>query len=269
MPYLHIPPLQIGPFSIHAFGVIAALAVLLGAKAMRFRALELGLDTHLLQRLLPWLLVGVVLGAHVVSVTLYYPDRIMEDPLIWFRLWDGLSSFGGIVGGLLVAFLFFRRLGLRMKHYKQVLLFGAVVSLLVGRFGCAVTHDHPGKLSDSPLAVKGWPTPDTPKRSLGFYTEGEHRHDLGLYEFLYLIPLTGLLYLLRNILPFENFHLVLVMLLYAPIRFALDFLRAFEPRYFGFTPGQFFSAGLFILGIGLACHGLCHLERSSPIKTPT
>jgi len=269
MPYVHIPSIQLGPISIQAFGIIAALAVILGIKAMRYRATEMGLDVCIIDRLLPWLFIGIVVGAHLVSVAIYYPNRIVEDPLVLVRLWDGISSFGGILGGLIAASLFFRRLGIRMKHYKQVLLFGAVVSLLVGRFGCAVIHDHPGKLTTSPIAVKGWPTPETQERTLGFYWDGPRRHDLGLYEFLFLIPVTGILYLLRNYIPFENFHIFLVLLFYTPVRFVLDFLRVNEERYWGFTPGQYFSMAFFVLAMSLMFHGLWQLHNRSHARAPT
>ena len=74
---------------------------------------------------------GRFVGAHLVSVVLYSPGRIVEEPLVLVKFWDGISSFGGIFGGLVVAYLFFRRLKLRMKHYTQALLFGAVVCLMV------------------------------------------------------------------------------------------------------------------------------------------
>jgi phosphatidylglycerol---prolipoprotein diacylglyceryl transferase len=251
MPYLHVPPIELGPVTIHAFGIITVFAILLGAKAARHRAGELKLDVRVVDRLVPWLVLGVFVGAHLVSVVFYSPVRIVEDPLILIKLWDGISSFGGIFGGLVVAYLFFRRLKLRMKHYTQALLFGAVVCLLVGRFGCSVAHDHPGKETDSPIAVKGWPTSETPKRSLGFYTDGPRRHDLGLYEFVYLIPVTGLLYAVRRFQSFENFHLALVLFLYTPVRFLLDFLRSGDTLYFGLTPGQYFAIALFLVAIVL------------------
>ena len=269
MPYIHIPLIQLGPVSIQAFGIIAAFAAILGIKVVRCRATELGLDVCIIDRLLPWLLVGTAVGAHLVSVAFYYPDRIVEDPLVLLRLWDGISSFGGIIGGLIAVFLFFQRLGMKMKHYKQALLFGAVVSLLIGRFGCATIHDHPGKLTTSPIAVKGWPTSDTPERTFGFYFDGPRRHDLGLYEFLFLIPVTGILYLLRNYIPFENFHIALVLLIYTPVRFFLDFLRVNEKRYWGLTPGQYFSVAFCVLAISLMSHGLWHLHNRSHARAPT
>ena len=254
MPYIHVPPVNIGPLTIHAFGVIAALAVLLGIKATRHRAAELKLDVHLIDRLIPWLVLGVFAGAHLVAVFFYFPHKIINDPLIFLRFWDGLSSFGGILGGLLVAYFFFRRLGIRMKHYTQALLFGAVVSLLVGRFGCSIAHDHPGRVTTSAVAVQGWPIADTPKRTLGFYTDGPRRHDLGLYEFLFLIPVTAILYALRRFEPFEHFHIVLVTFLYSPVRFLLDFLRTSEKLYFGLTPGQYFAIASLIIAIYLIFH---------------
>lgn len=254
MPYLHVPPITLGPLTIHAFGVIAALAIVLGARATRCRAAELGLDVHVVDRLMPWLVVAVLAGAHLVSVFLYFPSRVIHDPIILLRFWDGLSSFGGILGGLIAVFLFFRRLGIKKKHYVQALLFGAVVSLMVGRFGCAVAHDHPGKLTTSPLAVKGWPTRSTPERTLGFYTDGPRRHDLGLYEFLFLVPLTGMLYALRHVRPFEHFHIAMVLLIYTPVRFCLDFFRVSDKLYFGLTPGQYLAAAFFLVGAWLALH---------------
>ncbi len=268
MPYFHVPPIGLGPVTIHVFGIITVMAILLGAKAAKHRAKELGLDVRVVDRLVPWLVLGVFVGAHLVSVVFYNPDRIVEDPLVLVKLWDGISSFGGIFGGLTVVYLFFRRLKLQRKHYTQALLFGAVVCLLVGRFGCSVAHDHPGKATNSPLAVKGWPTADTPKRTLGFYTDGPRRHDLGLYEFLYLIPVTGLLYAARRFRPFENFHLALVLFLYTPIRFLLDFLRYGERLYYGLTPGQYFAIALFMVAIILTIKGLRKIEvRPPPVGT--
>jgi phosphatidylglycerol---prolipoprotein diacylglyceryl transferase len=265
MPYIHVPPIHLGPLSIHIFGIIAAVAVVLGAKATRHCAADLGLDIGLVDRLMPWLLLGVIVGAHVMSVLLYFPGRVVREPLVLLRLWDGLSSFGGILGGLVAAYLFFRRLGLRMKHYKQALLFGAVVSLLVGRFGCSIAHDHPGRITKAPVAVQGWPTAETAQRPLGFYSDGARRHDLGLYEFLYLIPLTGALYALRRFRPFEDFHLVFVLLLYTPVRFSLDYLRIGERRYYGLTPGQYLSLLFFMIAIYMLFHRLKHLRiRSGP-----
>ncbi len=268
MPYLHVPGLDLGPFTVQVFGVFAALAVVLGLRAARVRAGELGLEAALVDRMAPWMLVGVIVGAHLVSVLFYSPGRILSEPLVLIKFWDGISSFGGSAGGLVVVFLFLRRLGVKKKHYIQAFLFGAVVSLLVGRMGCAVVHDHPGKETTSPVAIKGWPTAETPQRSLGFYSDGPRRHDLGLYEFLYLIPVTGILYATRRWRPFEYFHVAMVLYLYAPARFLLDFLRAEDRRYFALTPGQYFSILMFLVAVSLTIRGK-RMNQKSDVTTTT
>ena len=48
----------------------------------------------------------------------------------------------------------------------------------------------------------------------------------------------------------------LVILLYAPMRFFLDTLRIADPRYFGMTPGQYFSIVFSFLGLFLFIGGL-------------
>ncbi len=254
MPYLYGPPVTLGPFTIHAFGVIAALAIILGARATRCRAAELGLDVHVVDRLMPWLVPAVLPGAHLVSVLLYFPLQIIHDPVILLRFRGGLSSFGGIVGGLIAVHLFFRRLGDQEGALCSSPAVRAVVSLMVGRFGCSVTHDHPGKVTTLPLAVKGWPTKAPPDRTLGFYPDGSRGPDLGLYELLFLVPLAGMLYVLRHVRPLERFHIAMVLLIYIPARFCLDFLRVSDRLSLGLTPGQYLSLAFFFVGIWLVLH---------------
>jgi phosphatidylglycerol:prolipoprotein diacylglycerol transferase len=112
--------------------------------------------------------------------------------------------------------------------------------------GCSVVHDHPGLPSTFFLAVK---FPDGPK------------HDLGLYEMLYSIVLTAILYGLKNVRPFYGFHPALMLLLYAPVRFGLDYLRTADKKYFGLTPGQYFAVAIFIGGIALIMYGLSLKRR--------
>ncbi|HEY4102249.1 MAG TPA: prolipoprotein diacylglyceryl transferase family protein, partial [Polyangiaceae bacterium] len=112
-----------------------------------------------------------------------------------------------------------------------------------GRMGCSVAHDHPGIASDLWFAVQ-YP--------------GGGRFDLGLYEMLLTIPLAlAFLYLRRKPRPW-GFYLGAMSIAYAPVRFALDFLRvkesnglsgAVDPRYGGLTPAQW--ACFALLGAGV------------------
>ena len=91
---------------------------------------------------------------------------------------------------------------------------------------------------------------------------GGGRFDLGLYEMLLTIPLAiTFLYLRRKPRPW-GFYVGAIAIAYAPVRFALDFLRIQEPvleangqmavvdpRYAGLTPAQWACFGLLAMGV--------------------
>src|ERR1044071_6904342 len=107
LPYFEQPAWQIGPLSIHAFGIAVAAAVCRGIPPAQRLFAGAGLDLATGQRLGGWTLVGGVLGAHWFSVMLYFPDKLRSDPWLLFRIWEDISSLGGILGGVAGALLFF------------------------------------------------------------------------------------------------------------------------------------------------------------------
>ena len=107
LPYFEQPVWQIGPLAIHAFGVAVAVAAWFGLTIVQQRFDRLGLDPVLGQRLGGWMLVGGILGAHLFSVLLYFPHELRADPWLILRIWEDISSFGGLLGGLAAALLFF------------------------------------------------------------------------------------------------------------------------------------------------------------------
>ena len=159
-------------------------------------------------------------------------------------------------------------------------------ALAIGRFGCALAHDHPGTVTTFPLAISlktdaaldylggvyraaGLALPQAAP-TMGF-------HDLGLYEFLFLALAVVPLFVKwnRRRRP-AGFYLVAFAALYLPVRFALDMLRVADVRYVGLTPAQWVAAlimaalpfaavrhrklrfaisGVVILAAGWACAG--------------
>ena len=119
---------------------------------------------------------------------------------------------------------------------------GLTFSWMMGRIGCASVHDHPGALSDWALAISNWPP------------EMVSRHDLGFYEAIWWVVICSAMLLLDRKPRQKGFYLAVVPIMYAPARFTLDFLRVGpelggDVRYFGLTPAQYFSIGIFIVGL--------------------
>lgn len=222
------------PIAVQPFGVLVATGVWVGAYLTLRQTRRLGLDEQKMTSLITWVVgMGFVLG-HVLDVVFYLPDQLARDPWLLFRLWEGLSSFGGFVGGVVGALIWWQRSGERLLPYADVIASSLPVGWAFGRAGCSVAHDHPGRFSDAWFAVQ--------------YPEGG-RFDLGLYEFVLMLPIVAAFLALRRRPRPWGFYLAALSLAYAPMRFALDFLRTEDARYGALTPAQW--GCLLLLGVGV------------------
>ncbi|MCY7377993.1 MAG: prolipoprotein diacylglyceryl transferase [Gemmatimonadaceae bacterium] len=257
LPYFEQPVWHIGPLAIHAFGVAVAVAAWSGLTLAQRRFASVGLDPLLGQRLGGWMLLGGLLGAHFFSVVLYFPEKLRSDPWLLLRVWEDISSFGGLLGGLAAAVLFFARHARDEDRRKKLAYLDAIAfvfpaALAIGRFGCALAHDHPGTVTTFPLAIS-LRTDAALEYLGGVYRAGGlvlpqaaptmGFHDLGLYEFLYLslavVPLFAMWN--RRHRP-AGFYLTAFAALYLPVRFGFDMLRVADVRYVGLTPAQWVAA---------------------------
>jgi len=270
IPFFEQPVLRLGPVSIYAFGVLLASAMLIGLHLAQRRARRQGLDPDITSDMFVWALPFGLAGAHLYAVFAYFPSRLAEDPWLLLRFWEELSSFGGMAGGLLGILVYFRWRRPELSPSRRwaqldVVAFVLPVSWAVGRFGCFFAHDHPGGVTTFFLgrslndpAARGFiaqiyaaagraaelPIPSE-LVEMAF-------HDLGWYEFLYLlfIVVPIFLWLDRKPRP-RRFWVAAFLLLYTPVRFAFDFLRVSDARYAGLTPGQYAALAGFVAGLGL------------------
>lgn len=258
-PYFEQPVWHLGPLTIHGFGIAVATAVWFGLAMVQRRFDRTALDHVVGERLGWWMIAGGILGAHLFSVLFYFPDELRNDPWLLLRIWEPISSIGGMLGGITGGLLFFsarmREVDWRTKlAYFDAIAFVFPAALAIGRVGCALAHDHPGAVTHFPLSISlqteaarnyiggvynaaGLTLPPA-AATMGF-------HDLGLYEllFLALVVVPTFIYLDRRQRP-AGFYLVAFSALYFPVRFALDMLRVADARYLGLTPAQWVAASI-------------------------
>jgi len=271
IPYFPQPEYQLfGPVTIHAFGAIVALSVIVGWQMAVVRTRRTSLDPDLLQDLMLYVVLSGFIVAHLYSVLAYFPRQAMEDPLLLLRIWENISSFGGFVGGLFGLWLFFhlKRRNIDMVtrlRYLDAIAYVFPFAWTIGRLACTVAHDHPGMITTFPLGIS-LKSPEAQAYITSFYREAGRLgelppqaglakmafHDLGWYEFLYMLSVMvpALLVLDRKTRP-PGFYLVTFPLLYVPARFFMDFLRLSDARYFGLTPGQYAGMTVFLAAMFL------------------
>lgn len=250
IPYIEIPPIDLGIVELQPFGILLAIGVLFGSWLARRYLERYQMDDEVLRwmgiRLLIW---GFVIS-HITNTLFYEPTRLKEDPLLMLKVWQGISSYGGILGGLLGFYFYTRKMpGLIRRRWVDMCVYALVPGYMFGRMGCAVVHDHLGAVTDFPLAVN---VPPDVAHSFGLAVGP--RHDLGLYEVPVLFTIWIFLLLLGRIKRRPDGLMTAFVCLTYPIpRFFFEFLRreSTDPTYFGLTPAQFFSMAMFAAGLFL------------------
>ena len=241
------------PPSIKPFGTLVALGVYLGSLVTMKRTRERNLDVKAMSDLIFWAVATGFVISHMFDAVTYHPERVMREPMYLFKIWDGLSSYGGFIGAVIgsLAWKFYRQKNI--LELMDVMVSAFPLAWVFGRMGCSVVHDHPGALSNAWFAVK------YPAHTLQAGFEG--RYDLGLIEMVLTIPLAVACHMLWKRRPKRavGFYIGFTLSCYAPVRFMLDYLRvepgdqifrgATDPRYLGLTPAQWVC--FVALGVGL------------------
>lgn len=252
LPYFEQPRLHLGPLTIHAFGALVATGVLVGTEVLKRRAKQQGLDVLLAVRMVTWVLVGGFIGAHLVHCFVYFPRQTFANPISILKIWDGLSSFGGFLGASTGALLFIKQgfLGTKVWQYADLVAYAFPVGWVFGRTGCFVAFDHPGSPTDFFLGQSEGPgLPPI--------------HNLGLEEALYTLVLIAAMFFFGRKPRFPGFFMGLLTVMYAPVRFALDFMRKVDVRYGGLTPGQWGSILVVCIGLYILFH---QSRRAKPVS---
>jgi phosphatidylglycerol:prolipoprotein diacylglycerol transferase len=253
------------PLSLKPFAILVASGVYLGALCATRYGQRRGIPARVLASFIVYVVsFGFVLG-HVLDLVFYSPERLATDPYAVLRLWAGLSSFGGFVGGAAGALLWRRRYGVPVLPYADVVASALPLGWVFGRAGCAVVHDHPGVASAAWFAV-AYP--------------GGSRLDLGLLELILTLPIAVVFLLMQRRAWPWGFFLGALCAVYAPLRFALDFLRIRETvlltspellaerRYGELTPAQWACLALGAFGVMLLRRSLSLSDEEAAFAPP-
>lgn len=121
------------------------------------------------------LVIGVMVGGRVGSFLLYHPQDLANDPLSFFRIWEGgMASHGGMAGVGIALAWFARRQRLPFLHLTDIVVSTAPAGLLFGRIANFIN----GELWGKPSMVK-WavifpqsPHPLVPRHPSQLYEAG-------------------------------------------------------------------------------------------------
>ena len=126
---------QLGPFSLRWYGLLIAVAVLLGLMLATRLGRQRGIEPAMIADLLPILVLAAVIGARVYYVVFEWRQYQLNwlDALAIWR--GGIAIHGALLGGSLAVILYCRWRKLAFWNLLDVLVPSVALGQAIGRWG--------------------------------------------------------------------------------------------------------------------------------------
>lgn len=241
-----------GPIAFTGFGLAVLMAFLIAQIIAQRELARRGHDPEPIGDLIIAAVIGGLLGAKLYYVVL------MRDPAAFFSR-GGFVFWGGLIGGIIAVAAVVAKKGLSIMRISDVGGIAVAAAYSVGRTGCWAVGDDYGRPWNSIFAVRfpdGAP-PSTarnmvdlfhipvppgmsPDTVLSVYPTQLYEVTLGFFMF-------WILWRLRDHQHAEGWLFGVYMVLAGIERFAIEFLRAKDDRFFGILTSAQIIALLFVV----------------------
>ncbi|MEX1045237.1 MAG: prolipoprotein diacylglyceryl transferase [Chthoniobacterales bacterium] len=230
---------------------------------------------------------GVLIGGRLGEMIFYNFTGFLQDPLVFFRVWEGgMSAHGGILGVMLYTLWYAWRHGVNWPGLGDNLVVGVPLGLFFGRVANFINGELFGRPSEAAWAVKFpkeiYEAPVETQRAVLEQAQEMFAGPVGLDEVVSAVPgsaeltvmlgefltprhpsqiyeallegllLFGLLWLVRVKARTPNGVITgLFFVGYAVTRSVAEFFRSPDAGYVGWlTKGQFLSVFVLLIGVG-------------------
>jgi phosphatidylglycerol:prolipoprotein diacylglycerol transferase len=237
--------LEFGPFQVRYYGIIYAIGFTLLIYFLRYfsRKKYVNLDEEQINDLVFWMIIGIIVGARLFEVFVWYPGYYLKNPLEIPAVWHGgLSFHGGLVGAIIVVVWFCRKHNIKILRLMDLIVIPGALATGIGRLGNFTNSE-----------IIGPPAPDLPWCVVFKKIDNVCRHPYQLYSMLKRFILFGVFFYIleKNIRKkdYKDGYIFWNFILWFGLgRFILDFYRL-DIRYLGLSTGQWLSIVMVIVGL--------------------
>jgi len=245
---VHKTAFYIGNYPVAWYGVLVAIAFVIGLWTASRRALRDGLSPEAIMDAGPWIIIGTIIGARLWYVVTYWNESFAGQP--WKEIFmvqhGGLVFYGGLIGASAATLIYLYRKKLPVWKFGDAVAPSIALGYVFGRMGCLMNGCCYGRACDLPWAIHFPQGHET-------YPAGVHPtqiYDAGLNLFLY----AGLAWLYRH-KRFDGQVFAAYLVGYAVTRSVVELFRG---DYSGahihasfFTPAQLVSVVILATGFVL------------------
>jgi prolipoprotein diacylglyceryl transferase len=249
IPSPHTGTIDVGPFSIHLYGVTLLLAIAACVALTGYRWVRWGGDWDLVFRVAVWGVAFGIVGARIYHDITSWSE--VQDLNAWwapFAVWKGgLGVWGGILFGVLAGAWIVRRSGQSVRLFMDAVAPGLLLAQGIGRWGNWFNQELFGKPTDLPwgLRIDAEHQASLPAK----YLNAPGYHPTFLYEFIYdILGVIALLLVDRFFRIRRPALFALYVSIYCFGRFFEELLRI-DPahQYLGLRLNAWVSIVMFVL----------------------
>ena len=238
---MHPILLKIGPIQLYTYGAFLATAFVLAIYLSMRSAEREGVSPGMIADLGIVVILSAIVGSRIFYIVFYDLRYTLEHPRELLTLQQtGLVFYGGFILALAASVIFLKVKKAPIAVVLDILAPALALGQSIGRIGCFMSGCCYGKPWAGALAVK--------------FPHLDHlRHPTQIYESLAMFGIFLVLLWFRRRRTRVGQVALLYVLLYAPTRFGIEFLRGDNPEVFmGLTVSQVVSllalAGALIAG---------------------
>lgn len=145
------PPrvLTLGPLTIHMYGLIIAVGLILAAMYSTRRSKEFGLtEDDILDGVL-WITPFAIICARIYYCVFSW-EEYAADPVSVLYIWNGgLAIYGGVIGAVVGMAVYARIKKVRLAAVIDITMLGFLIGQFIGRWGNFVNREAFGAATDS------------------------------------------------------------------------------------------------------------------------
>jgi prolipoprotein diacylglyceryl transferase len=222
--------LEIGPLSIHAYGLMIALGVVVGVWLTGRRLEARGTGTRDdASAMAVWAVIAGILGARLYHVMTDW-SSFEGDPVRIFQIWKGgLGIPGGLLAGIVVGWWVTKRRGIDPREMAVAAAPAIPLAQSIGRWGNWFNQELFGGATKLP-----WGLEISDDKIPAGYAPGTLFHPTFLYESLWNLALCGVLILIdRKFRPRAPRLMAMYLAGYGIGRFWVEGLRIDDADEFG------------------------------------
>jgi prolipoprotein diacylglyceryl transferase len=181
IPSPHSGTIDVGPFSIHLYGVMLLLAIAACVALTGYRWVKWGGDWDLVFRVAVWGVAFGIVGARLYhDVTSWSEVKAIDAWWAPFAVWKGgLGVWGGILFGVLAGAWIVHRSGNSVRLFMDAVAPGLLLAQGIGRWGNWFNQELFGKPTSLPWGL------EIDEAHRGAYIQYTTFHPTFLYEFIW------------------------------------------------------------------------------------